>query len=64
MFHFTRTATLRNAAVTPKAIGFAMELTGYINKTYGLTCRCGMEMYGKQNIHWQLEIDSLDKLAA
>ena len=64
MYHFTRTVTLRNAAVTPKAIGFAMELTGYLNKTYNLTARCGMELYGSMNIHWHLESDSLDKLSA
>jgi hypothetical protein len=64
MYTFHRTLTLQNGAQTPKAIGFAMELTGYVNKTFGLNMRCGMEMFGGLNMHWQFDVDSLDKLSA
>ena len=64
MYNFTRTVTIRNGASTTKAVGFAMELTGYINKTYNVNIRCGMEMFGGANIHWQYDQDNLDKISA
>jgi hypothetical protein len=64
MYCFTRTVTLKNATIAPKAIGFSMELTGYLNKTYGMNIRCGMELFGGHQIHWQFDIDSLDKISA
>lgn len=62
MYVFRRVTTISNAANTTKAIGFAMELTGYISKTYGINLRLGMEMFGSLNLHWQFETDSLDKI--
>ena len=64
MYSFSRHATLINASVTPKAIGYSMELTGYVNKTYGINMRVGMEMFGQGRIHWTFDFDSLDKLSA
>jgi len=63
MYRFTRYATLQNTAVVPQAIGWSMELCGYVNKTYKVNLKAGMEMFGGLNIHWEVEIDSLDKLA-
>jgi hypothetical protein len=62
MYSFTRTATLQTASLQAKAIGFSMELTGYLNKTYGVNLRCGAEMFGGLQICWQMDIDSLDKM--
>lgn len=64
MYSFNRIVTLANGVNTPKAVGFSMELTGYLNKTYGLNLRCGLEMFGKNTIHWQFDVDGLDKIAA
>lgn len=63
MYSFTRTASLHNAAVAPRALGFGIELAGYLNKTYNLKLRCGLEMFGTANIHWQFDVDTLDALA-
>ncbi len=63
MYRFTRYATLQTGAVVPQAIGFAMELCGYLNKTYKVQVKAGMEMFGGMNLHWEMEIDSLDKLS-
>ena len=63
MYRFTRYATLHNAVVVPQAIGWSMELCGYINKTYKVNLKAGMEMFGAMNIHWEFEIDSLDRLS-
>lgn len=63
MYRFTRTVTLKNATIAPRAIGFAMELTAYLNKTYGTNMRCGMEMFGGLNMHWHFEVDNLDKIS-
>lgn len=61
---FKRVATIATAANTPKAMGFAMELTGYLNKTYNINLRVGMEMFGGLNLHWFYEVDSLEKITA
>ena len=63
MYSFNRVVALHNAAVMPKAMGFALELTGYLNKTYGLNMRCGAQMFGTANMHWHFDFDSLDKIA-
>ena len=63
MYRFTRYATLHNVAVVPQAIGWSMELCGYLNKTYKINVKAGMEMFAGLNIHWEMEIDSLDRLS-
>jgi hypothetical protein len=64
MFTFTRKATLINAAYTSSGIGWAMEVTGYLNKTYNLHMKAGMQMFGGLALYWQFDVDSLDKLSA
>lgn len=64
MYRFTRTATLNNAAYTPMAMNFATEVCGYLNKTYKLNMKVGMEMFGDLKLYWQFEVDSLENLAA
>jgi hypothetical protein len=64
MYTFNRTVTINSGVNTPKAVGFSVELTGYLNKTYGLNLRCGMELFNKSTIHWQFDVDGLDKIAA
>lgn len=63
MYSFTRRATIVNAANTPAALGWAMEVTGFLNKSYNLHMKAGMEMFHGLNVHWQFDIDSLDKLS-
>lgn len=64
MFRFTRCATLANANSIPAAVGFSKEVCGYINKTYDLHLKSGIELFGASVIHWEMESDSLDKLTA
>jgi hypothetical protein len=63
MYRFTRCVTVKNASFIPSAAGWAMEVCGYLNKTYKVNLKAGMEMFGGLNIHWEMEIDSLDKLS-
>jgi hypothetical protein len=63
MYRITRTATLKNASVTPKAIGWSTELNKYVNDTYrGFNLKVGVEMFGGQRLHWSYEAESLAKL--
>lgn len=64
MYVFRRSVTIQAAALTPKAVGFAMEVTGYINGKYNLNMKSGIELFGGLNLHWQFESDSLDKMSA
>ena len=64
MFFFMRRATVRNVADLPAAIGWAIELNGYVNKTYNIHLKSGIELFGTPTIHWQFEVDSLDKITA
>ena len=63
MYRFIRTATLKNAAYTPTAMGFATELTGYLNKNYNVNLHYGMEMFDTLNVHWHFDVDTLDKIS-
>ncbi len=63
MYRFTRYATLHNAAIVPQAIGWSTELCGYLNKTYKLPLKTGVELFGNLNVHWEFEMDSLDKMS-
>jgi hypothetical protein len=63
MYRFTRYATLQNAAIVPQAIGWSTELCGYLNKTYKLPLKAGVELFGNLNVHWEFEMDSLDKMS-
>ena len=64
MYLFTRKATVCNAAYLPAAVAWTMELNGYLNKTYQINLKAGVELFGTPTLHWHLESDSLDKLTA
>ena len=64
MFRFTRTTTTRNAADMPAAIQFGTEVCGYLNKTYSLNLKFGVELFGGATCHWHFDTDSLDKINA
>jgi len=59
-----RTATVKTASRSAAAVQFAGELTAYLNKTYSLNMKFGMEAFGTSKIHWHFETESLDKLTA
>lgn len=61
MYHFTRTATVKNAADMPAAVQFAAEATSYLNKHHSVNMRFGVELFGAPSIHWYFDIESLDK---
>ena len=63
MYRFTRYATLQNAVYVPQAIGWSAELCGYFTKTYKIPLKAGVELFGDLNIHWEFELDSLDKMS-
>lgn len=63
MYRFTRYATLQNAVFVPQAIGWSTELSGYFDKTYKIPLKVGVELFGNLNIHWEFELDSLDKMS-
>ena len=63
MYRFTRYATLQNAVFVPQAIGWSTELCGYFNNTYKIPLKVGVELFGDLNIHWEFEMDSLDKMS-
>jgi hypothetical protein len=64
MFQFIRNATPRNGASIPVALRFAAEVTGYLNKTYGTHLRFGIRIFGKPQLFWEMETESVDKLTA
>jgi hypothetical protein len=53
---------VRNAADTPNVMGFAHELTGWLNKRYNVNIRVGTELFGNLRIHWMLEAKTLAEL--
>ena len=63
MYRFMRKTTLKNGAYTPLAMGFATEVVGYLNKSYGINLQCGMEMFDSCTIHWHFDTDSLEKIS-
>ena len=64
MYRMIRTATVRTASKSAAAMQCAGEITAYLNKTYSLNMKFGMEIFGAGKIHWHLETDSLDKITA
>ncbi|HEX8790989.1 MAG TPA: hypothetical protein VF765_08545 [Polyangiaceae bacterium] len=59
-----RRATVRNVADLPAVVGWSMELNGYVNKTYDIHLKTGLELFGTPTVHWHFETDSLDKISA
>lgn len=65
MYQITRTATLKNLAFLPKAVGWGKEISGYINKTYpGFDVKVGVELFGHARVHWSYTAPTLEKLEA
>jgi hypothetical protein len=64
MFLFMRTVEAKNAAMLPAALQFAAEVTTYVNKTYALGVKYGVEVFSGATLHWHFETDSLDKITA
>jgi hypothetical protein len=64
MFQFIRTVEAKNAAMLPAALQFAAEVTTYVNKTYALGLKYGMEVFSGATLHWHFQTDSLDKITA
>ena len=64
MYRMIRTATVTTASKSAAAMQLAGEITAYLNKTYSLNMKFGMEIFGAGKIHWHLETDSLDKITA
>ena len=59
MYRFIRTATVKNSAYTPQAMGFATELTGWMNKKYDVNLIVGTELFGELRIHWHFDTPNL-----
>lgn len=64
MYHFIRTVTVKLAVDYPAALQFAGAVSAYLNKTYSLNMKFGIETFGTSNIHWHFDTDSLDKISA
>jgi hypothetical protein len=64
MYRFIRTATAKNGASVPAALQWAGDVSAYLNKTYSLNLKFGMELFGDAKIHWHFDTDSLDKATA
>jgi hypothetical protein len=61
-FRMIRTAMLKNASMTTKAIGWGTELTSYFNETYGLKMQTGMGVLNKAEMYWILDFDSMSQI--
>ena len=51
MHLFIRSVTVKHAASAAAALQFAGEVCTYVNKTYQVNMRCGMEVFGRLRIH-------------
>jgi len=60
MHLFIRCVTIQHAAQAAAAMRFANEVCAYVNKTYQVKMRCGMEVFNHLRIHWLLDMDSAD----
>jgi hypothetical protein len=61
---FIRSVTVKHAASAAAAMQFAASVCAYVNKTYQVKMKCGMEAYGRLRIHWLLDMDSFDAAMA
>ncbi|MGO8830117.1 MAG: hypothetical protein ACLQT5_12805 [Steroidobacteraceae bacterium] len=62
MFHFERSAVVKNPADMPAAVQFATQVTSYVNRQHSLNMRFGVELFGAARVHWYFDAESLDKL--
>jgi len=63
MYRFTRTVTLKHAALTPDGVKFGMGVIAHLKKTFGHNMQLGVEMYGGTRIYWYYDFESFDKIA-
>lgn len=64
MYLFIRSVRAQNAASVSPAIRFASGICDYVNKTYNVKMRFGVEVLGHTQIHWLLYFDSVDTALA
>jgi hypothetical protein len=64
MHLFTRTVRVKNAASMAAAIRFATEVCAYVNKTYHVKMRFGVEVFGHTKLYWYMDFDSVDQSLA
>jgi hypothetical protein len=62
MFQFIRTATPKNGGSIAPALQFAAEVTGFVNKRYGIGLRFGIRLFGGSDLYWQFDTDSIDQI--
>ncbi|NBO76717.1 MAG: hypothetical protein EBV28_06885 [Betaproteobacteria bacterium] len=62
MYRFIRIAQPRNADHVPAALQFSTELTAHMNRTYSLSMKAGIEMFGDGHLHWHYEADSIHQV--
>ena len=62
MYRFIRTARPMTVAELAPAMQWAGEVTAYVNKTYAINLKYGVDLFGKGRIHWHFDADSLDKI--
>lgn len=64
MHLFIRSVTVKHAASAAAALQFAGEVCAYVNKTYKVKMKFGMEVFGHMRIYWLLDMDSVDTAMA
>ena len=64
MYRFVRTATVRTAAEQAKALQWAGEVCGYLNRKFQVGLRFGVEVFGELKLYWFADSASSEKLVA
>jgi len=62
MYRFTRVVTTKTVHDLAPGVQFATEVIAYVNKTYSLKMKYGVEVFGGTKIHFTWDADSLDKI--
>lgn len=62
MYRFTRFATAKTSHDLAAAAQFGTEVTAYVDKTYGLKMKYGIELFGQNRVHFTWDATSLDKV--
>ena len=60
MHLFIRSVLAKNASCLPPAMRFAHGICEYVNKTYHVKMRFGVEVFGQAKINWMLDFESID----
>jgi hypothetical protein len=61
---FIRSVKVKHAATAAAAMQFAASVCAYVNKTYQVKMKCGVEVFGHLKIYWLLDMDSIDTALA